>query len=337
MKMEPQPLCFAPVYKSYLWGGKRMPDRYNRPGAPEVCAESWEISGHSEGMSVAAGGAYAGETLGALNRRFGAQLAGREFEKFPLIFKILNARERLSVQVHPSDASAKRWGGEAKSEAWYMLGAGKLYAGVRGDTSKPGLRAALTTRIAIHLQQLHNPGHDAGTLRHDLHTALATRAAEKYLLHHGLREGDALYIPGGLIHAVDAGCLVYEIQQCSDTTYRLYDWERNRRLHIDEGLRVVDWGLVPPINRAPETRAKGWRDVIRCDYFNLRELTLDAPETVATDGSFHALFVKDGAARVEAGGVAIEAPCGASVLLPACCGAYTVVPAGCAAVLVTTL
>jgi len=117
----------------------------------------------------------------------------------------------------------------------------------------------------------------------------------------------------------------------------LYDWERNRKLHMDEGLRVVDWRLVPPIVRAPETPAAGWRDVTRCDYFHMRELTLEKPEAVAMDGTFHALFVKDGAARVEAGGAVMEAPCGTSVLLPACCGAYTLAPEGRAEILITTL
>jgi len=340
MKMEPKPLCFRPVYKSYLWGGTCLPACYGRADAPEVCAESWEISGHSEGMSVVDGGAYAGETLDALAKRFGAQLMGRPFEKFPLIFKLINARERLSVQVHPSDASAKKWGGEAKSEMWYMLNDGQLYAGMRDDTTKPGFRAALATRVAIHWLKKQNINHPVVDAISDAekqeHHDAATRAAEKFLIRHDVHAGDALYIPGGLIHAIDAGCLVYEVQQCSNTTYRLYDWERNRKLHIDEGLRVVDWRLAPSIVRAGETAA-GWRDVIQCDYFNLRELALESATTVAMAGSFHALFVKSGTVRVEAGGAAIKAGCGASVLLPACCGAYTLAPEGRAEILVTTL
>jgi len=337
--MEPKPLTFVPVYKSYLWGGRQLPARYNRADAPEVCAESWEISGHPEGMGAVKNGAYAGETLDALNRRFGPQLAGRAFDKFPLIFKILNARERLSVQVHPSDAAAKKWGGEAKSEMWYMLSRGRLYAGMRDDTTKPGFRAALAGHFAASYLRRHNIAlAEPDPEKTRLHPSFASRAVEKYLLHHDVRAGDALYIPGGLIHAIDAGCLVYEVQQCSNTTYRLYDWERNRKLHMDEGLRVVDWRLVPRIACAPQTPSAGWRDVIRGPHFHLRELTLDAPETVSTGDSFHALFVKDGAARVEAGGAAMDAPCGTSVLLPACCGAYTLAPVGGRAeILATTL
>ena len=302
MKMEPQPLTFAPVYKSYLWGGERLPARYNRTDAPEVCAESWEISGHSDGMSVVDRGVYAGETLDALARRFGAQLIGRPLETFPLIFKLINAREQLSVQVHPSDATAAQWGGEAKSEMWYLLNNGHLCAGTR-----PGTTTAL------------------------FQDALANHSVASLLIRHDVREGDALYIPGGLIHAICEGCLVYEVQQSSNTTYRLFDWERGRQLHIDEGLRVVDWQLAPSLVRA----SAGDRDVIRCDYFHMRERALDGAATVAMNDSFHVLFVKDGAVRVTAGGATVEAACGASVLLPACCGAYTL--EGRADLLITTL
>ena len=305
MKMEPKPLCFRPVYKSYLWGGKFLPARYGRVDAPEVCAESWEISGHTEGMSVVDSGAYAGETLDALVKRFGAELVGRPLEKFPLIFKLINARERLSVQVHPSDAAALEFGGEAKSEMWYMLGAGQLYAGLRD-----------------------------GVTETDFLKALEDKSVAKLLVEHDVAEDDALYIPGGLIHAIGEGCLVYEVQQCSNTTYRLFDWDRNRKLHIDQGMRVVNWNLgTPPIVRAASST--GWRDVIRCEYFHMRELVLEGATTVEMVDSFHALFVKSGTVRVKAGGEEVVAVCGASVLLPACCGAYEL--EGGAEILVTTL
>jgi len=305
MILEPKPLAFRPVYKSYLWGGRFLPAQYNRADAPEVCAESWEISGHSEGMSIVESGAHAGETLDALARRFGAQLIGRPLEKFPLIFKLINARERLSVQVHPSDAAALAHGGEAKSEMWFMLGDGKIYAGLRGGVDEKNFRAAIETKTV-----------------------------ESLLVRHDVREGDAIYIPGGLIHAIGENCLVYEVQQASDTTYRLFDWERSRRLHIEQGMRVTDWGLATPkVVRA--TPRPGWHDVVRCEYFYMRELILNGAETVASDGSCHALFVKRGTARVSSGGATMEAACGKSVLLPACCGAYAL--EGDAEILITTL
>ncbi len=317
MKFEAYPLCFAPVYKSYMWGGKRLAAKYGRVDAPEVCAESWEISGHAEGMSVVKNGVYAGETLDALVKRFGAELLGRPLDKFPLIFKLIDARERLSVQVHPSDATAAQWGGEAKSEMWMLLdgeGVTHLYAGVQKGANEAGFRAAL-----------------------------ANRTTPQLLVDHEVREGDALYIQGGLIHAIGEGCLVYEVQQCSNTTYRLYDWDRvgadgkGRELHIDQGLRVTDWNLgAPPIVHADA--ATRWCNVIRSPYFDMRQLTLESDtERVAMADSFHALFVKRGNARVEAGGKTMDVPCGSSVLIPVCCGSYAITANGRAQILLTTL
>ncbi|MCL1888214.1 MAG: class I mannose-6-phosphate isomerase [Kiritimatiellaeota bacterium] len=344
MNMEPKALRFAPVYKSYPWGGTRLPARYQRADAPEVCAESWEISGHPKGMGVVAAGPYAGMTLDALARRFGAQLTGRPLETFPLIFKILNARGRLSLQVHPSDATARAFGGEPKSEAWHMLGPGVIYTGLRDGVTEADLRDARTDRDF-----------------------------ENLLLRHDVAEGDSVYIPGGLVHAIGEGSLVYEIQQSSDTTYRLYDWGNNgRETHVEEGLRVVDWSLGAPKiikGRAgcegappspcppgglpiPKTFGNpsgggqgtarptlGWREILRTPYFHLRGITLaDEPLRVEMPGdTFHALFVKRGAARVEAGGETTGARCGDSLLLPACCGAYTLAPEGGAEILLTTL
>ncbi|MCL1888394.1 MAG: class I mannose-6-phosphate isomerase [Kiritimatiellaeota bacterium] len=313
MKLEPYPLCFTPVYKSYVWGGSRMAAEYGRAGAPEVCAESWEISGHPEGMSRVKNGVYAGDTLDALAKRLGAQLIGRPLERFPLIFKLIDAREQLSVQVHPSDETAAKWGGEAKSEMWVVLGAGAngratLHAGLREGADEAAFRAAL-----------------------------ADGTAPSLLAAHEVREGDALHIPGGLVHAIGAGCLVYEVQQSSNTTHRLYDWGRGRRVHIDEGLRVVDWNLAAPRIIHPGNGA-GWRDVVRCGYFHMRQLAFEGEVRVEMPGgSFQALFVKRGTARVETNGAAVELAPGASALLPACCDSFTLAADGPAEILATTL
>ena len=308
MKMDPRPLRFKPVYKPYPWGGKFLPERYRRTDAPEVCAESWEISGHPDGMSVVDGGPYDGARLDTLVERFAEQLIGWPFKKFPLLFKIINARERLSVQVHPSGPSATAHGGEAKSEMWYMLGPGAIYAGLREGTMMPDLLDALD--------------------RHSV-ASLLTR--------HEMAEGEAIFIPGGLIHAIDAGSLIYEVQQCSNTTYRLYDWGRvDRELHIEQGMRVIGWHLRPSV--IPRQNTAGWSDVIRNIFFHMRRLRLLQPTFVATDGTFHALFVKRGAARLEAGDEIFNIASGDSILVPACCASYTLIPADSdAEILVTTL
>jgi mannose-6-phosphate isomerase len=325
MKTPQTPLVFAPVYKDYIWGGGRIPAAYGRSGAPAVCAESWEISAHPDGMSVVASGAFANQGLGELAARFGADLTGTRApdpRRFPLLFKLIDARDRLSVQVHPNNGNASRTGGEPKTEMWYVLDrapGASLYAGLAEGVTPDTLRAALA----------------AGT-------------AESCLVQLQIERGQALFIPGGLVHAIGAGCLVYEVQQNSNTTYRLYDWNRAgadgrpRALHIEESFKTIDWSLCPPRMQAPVSRgACGgavWSDVVSCDFFTLRKLDLSQPLTVPVGGaSFHALFVEKGFVSVSSGGESVTLPGGASALIPAAADAYALQPEGSATLLVTTL
>ena len=218
------PLLFRPVYKDYIWGGDRIPAAYSRGDAPGRCAESWEIAAHPDGDSVVAHGPFAGRTLSALTAEYGAALTGTRAPdptRFPLLFKLIDAREKLSVQVHPSDATAGLTGGEPKTEMWYVLdrtGGATLYAGLRDGVTPAALRAALADGTAKHC-----------------------------LTEHPATPGQAIFIPGGLVHAIGDGCLIYEVQQNSNTTYRLYDWDRvgadgtPRALHVGQSFKVIDW------------------------------------------------------------------------------------------------
>jgi len=319
------PLLFRPVYKDYLWGGERIPALYGRTGAPRVCAESWEISAHPDGTSMVAAGPWTGERLDALVRRFGRDLLGRrtpQADRFPLLFKLIDARDRLSVQVHPNDANATAAGGEPKTEMWYVLGrepGATLYAGLADGIDEAALRRALTD----------------GT-------------AERCLVRLAVETGQALFIPGGLVHAIGAGCLVYEVQQNSNTTYRLFDWNRvgadgkPRALHIEESFKTIDWSLRPPRMTAPRQTVRSgpnaWSDVVTCAYFTLRRMELASAETTPLDGSsFHALFVEKGSVGVSADCETLALSEGTSVLIPACATSYTLIPEKTATVLVTTL
>lgn len=325
MKNPLSPLVFFPVYKDYLWGGNRIPSAFGRIGAPAVCAESWEISAHPDGANVVASGAFANERLDALVTRFGRALTGvrtPDPQRFPLLFKLIDARDRLSVQVHPSNANAERTGGEPKTEMWYVLDrapGASLYAGL-------------------------SEGVTPGALR----TALAAGTAESCLVRLPVEPGQALFIPGGLVHAIGAGCLIYEVQQNSNTTYRLYDWNRTgadgkpRALHIEESFKTIDWSLTPPRMQVPVSRGSCggnvWSDVVSCDYFHLRKLFLTKTLTVPLDGtSFHALFVEKGAVSVSAGSETAALRAGTSALIPAAANGYTLTPDGSATLLVTTL
>ncbi len=323
---EPQePFVFLPVYKDYIWGGSRIPAAYGRTGAPGVCAESWEISAHPDGASVVASGAFAGQQLDALAARFGADLTGTRSPdpaRFPLLFKLLDARERLSVQVHPSNANAALTRGEPKTEMWVVLDGAPgscLYAGLAQGVSPDSLRAAL----------------GAGT-------------AETCLARLPVEPGQALFIPGGLVHAIGEGCLIYEVQQNSNTTYRLYDWNRTgvdgkpRALHIAESFKTIDWSLRPPQMLTPAIRAacgrNTWSDVVSCEFFTLRKLALAEPLSLPLDGtSFHALFVEKGRTSVTSGGETVTLNSGASCLIPAASTGYTLTPETPSTLLITTL
>jgi mannose-6-phosphate isomerase len=241
---DPQvyPLTFTPVLRDYIWGGRRLETLYGRGLPPGIVAESWEISGHPAAPTVADAGYWTGQSLPAILAELGERLVGTrggwalQRQKFPLLVKLLDAEQDLSLQVHPDDAYAlvHEDGELGKTEMWYVLHA------------KPG------TELILGLQP--------GTTREDFATALQhatrnTQHANDELLEALLRRipvqaGQAIAIPAGTVHALLAGTVVTEIQQNSDTTYRVYDWGRvgtdgkPRALHVEKALDVIDFG--PP-------------------------------------------------------------------------------------------
>jgi len=308
------PLTFKPVYKDYLWGGDSLATCYQRPGTPHPCAESWEISGLSEGASIVSNGQHAGRSLPELVSEFGVALLGTKApdpRRFPLLFKLIDARDRLSIQVHPNNANAACTRGEPKTEMWYVLNRAPnamIYAGLRKGTTPGALR-----------------------------TALATGTAGDCLNHAPVKPGDAIFIPGGLVHAIGEGCLIYEVQQSSNTTYRLYDWDRKgpdgqpRPLHIEESFKTIDWDLTSSPKASPETGP-----LVACDYFHVRKLAVAGSHTIPQDGTtFAALFVEDGRATVEAGGETVPLASGTSCLIPAAVPSFTLT--GKASFIITTL
>ncbi len=308
------PLIFKPIYKDYLWGGDRIIKRYRRPDPPGIYAESWEISDRVENMSRVAAGPLAGRSLAELIAQYGRDLLGAlgPAGRFPLLLKILDARERLSVQVHPDAESAPAVGGEPKTELWYVLEAppgAVVYAGF-----KPGVTAGRLSRAI-------RDGTVAGLL------AEAPAAA-----------GDVIYIPGGRIHAVGAGCLLLEIAQNSDTTFRVFDWNRlgrdgrPRALQVDRALRCIRWHDPAPA-RVPAPAVAPAAGVILERFvapgFRLDQLAVGATLACSTEGrGFQLLFVEEGAVQVRADHGAAAAPAGTTVLIPAAAGAYEITGQG---------
>ena len=304
MATQLYPFRFKPVYKDYIWGGDKIVRLYNRPEPPGVYAESWEVSDRSDGMSVVANGVLCGKSLREVVQIFGSDLLGSAVhaQAFPLLIKLIDSRERLSVQVHPDDASARIYGGEAKTEMWYVLDA------------EPGAGVFVGVR----------PGVDAKAFDE----GLRPKRFEDILVRIPVSSGDAIFIPGGLVHSIDAGCLLLEVQQNSNTTYRIYDWERlgadgrPRPLHLKEAFEVIRWYL--PDNRKVPPRDLGscggnhFQEIIRCPYFRVERISLSERMPLGGDGkSFAVLFIASGRVLVESGGAGDVLVPGSTCLVPA--------------------
>jgi mannose-6-phosphate isomerase len=312
--MEPlYPLTFEPVYQDYVWGGDRIPRLFGRPTRRRPCAESWEIADRPEGMSVVRAGPLAGRTLRDLHASLGAALGGsrRPAPPFPLLVKILDAERRLSVQVHPDEEAARRDGGEAKTEMWVVLHAepgASLFAGLRPGVDRRGLAAAVReSRVPDVLREVP------------------------------VSAGQIVFIPGGRIHALGAGCVVLEVQQNSNTVYRVYDWGqvgndgKPRPLHTEQALRAVRPRDEAPLTIAPRPAPAAAPnrafEIHRCPYFHLTRHDLAVGLEANNDGqSFHALFVVSGSLHAEGGGQTAVLGKGDTCLLPAGLEAYRLQP-----------
>ena len=220
------PIRFDPLYQFYIWGGNRILERFNRLVPSGFCAESWEIADRDEGRSRIANGPWEGRDLNALVVELQERLLGkgRFHTRFPLLVKLLDAKENLSVQVHPDETTAPLLGGEPKTESWVVLEDGIVYSGLRQGTTQDRFQQALKEG---------NP--------------------ESLLQKIPVAAGDAMYIPAGRIHAIGSGCLFLEVQQNSNTTYRLYDWGRaGRDLHLEKAFASVHWQDQTSVAAAPE-------------------------------------------------------------------------------------
>jgi mannose-6-phosphate isomerase len=224
------PLIFHPIFKERIWGGRNLERLYGKALPPnQVIGESWEISDRPEGVSVVANGVLAGRSLRWLMEQHRSELLGAAPDcagRFPLLLKILDAQDRLSLQVHPPASVAPRLGGEPKTEMWYITDAtptAELFVGLRRGVT----RSEFEHRLA------------EGTVADCFHRLAVQR-------------GDAMFLPSGRVHAIGAGSVIFEIQQNSDTTYRVFDWNRKdaqgrpRDLHIAESLESIDFTDFEP-------------------------------------------------------------------------------------------
>lgn len=273
------PLTFAPRLKHYLWGGRRLEELFGRRLPEGVTAESWEVSGHPGEPSVVVAGPLAGRRLPELVTQYGVELLGRrgtraaERGTFPLLIKLLDASHALSVQVHPDDAWAAthRTGESGKDEMWHILHA------------EPGA------------QIIH--GFREGADRAAFRRAVAEGRVQDVLNRVSVRPGDSVMVPAGTVHGILSGVVLLEVQQTSDTTYRIYDWDRlgpdgrPRDLHVARALEVIDFERAGPAVVAPrpvETGGGIRREVIaECRHFVVERIRAEkgAGYTATLDGA----------------------------------------------------
>ena len=316
------PLKLAPAFKDYLWGGERLKSEYGKHTRLSPLAESWELSCHKDGPSTIVNGPDAGRTLAEYAARHPACVGTRHTDGvFPVLIKLIDAARPLSVQVHPDDAYAQRVEGEpGKTEMWYVVDAqpgAQLYYGFQRELT----REEAARRIAD------------GTLT-DVLNAVPIKA------------GDVFFIDAGTVHAIGAGILIAEIQQNSNTTYRVFDYGRlgadgkPRALHVEKALDVAR--LCPPERPAgpmgkPEQNGDCTSTLLaKCGYFTARLLDVAGSAPLCADGeSFHSLLCLSGSGAVVCGGGAVPFAKGDSLFLPAGLGAYTI--AGRAQLVLTTL
>ena len=307
-----EPIVFEPLYMQRVWGGRELEKQYGRtlPDAAPY-GESWEIVDREHEQSVVRGGDFAGKTLHELWARHRSEVFGEglpDSERFPVLIKVLDARDDLSIQVHPPVHLAAELGGEPKTEMWYIAGAdpgAKLYVGLKNGVTRADFEKAIR----------------------DGSVADCVHAVEP-------RAGESIFIPSGRLHAIGAGFLIHEIQQNSDTTYRVFDWNRvgldgkPRELHVAESLASIDFEDFEPAMDEPDGTA-----IAECDYFRVEKLVLAAGESAGNrePGKFSIFSVAEG--EVACGSAAFAK--GDFFLLPQ--GAGTVAAKGDAVVLRTTL
>jgi mannose-6-phosphate isomerase len=273
---------FEPIYQDRVWGGRVLESAFGRTiPAGRPIGESWEIVDRPEAQSVVREGKYKGTTLRGLIEQHTANVMGPNWEParpFPILVKWLDCRERLSLQVHPPASVAGALGGEPKTENWYIA------------------QSTADAHLLVGLRK--------GVTRTQFERAIVDQTLEKCIHHFKVAAGDSILVHSGQVHAIDAGNLILEIQQNSDTTYRVYDWGRvgldgkPRQLHIDQSLRSIDWNDFEP---APVRGAPTSGTIADCPEFQIRRVVLGSGErfSVAAGEQPRLLSLVSGSLRVD--------------------------------------
>jgi mannose-6-phosphate isomerase len=307
------PIKFKPVYKDYIWGGRYF-EKFDRELPEGILAESWEVSCHKNGVSIISNGELRGKALTEIIKADSKNILGTKFsidcEEIPLLIKLIDANDRLSVQVHPDDNYAAVYeGGLGKNEMWYIMAV------------KPGAKLVA--------------GLKEGVVKENFAKAIKENRIEDCLQEVEVRPGDVINIPAGLVHAIGAGIVIAEIQQTSDTTYRVFDYNRvdsngiGRPLHLEKALDVINFESAPgnvkcegidvPLNDSCSKTVFLANKYFACERYNVN----GSLSEICDGTKFYIFICLEGTGSIETDSMTVDFKAGETVFIPASIGKYT--------------
>lgn len=305
-----EPLILNPPIKDYIWGGTKLREQFGKQSSLDKLAESWELSCHKDGSSIISNGSYAGKTLTEYlaENKSALGTACERFEFFPVLIKLIDACDNLSVQVHPDNEYAQRVEGEyGKTEMWYIVDCeenASLIYGFKEEISKEEFRRAIETN----------------TLLDKVNSV-------------PVKKGDVFFIEAGALHAIGKGIVIAEIQQNSNTTYRVYDYGRvgvdgnPRELHIEKAVEVTNLEIAQPFVLAEAVEYDGYtrQQLANCEYFTVDKLDMESSAELCTsERSFSHVLVIEGNGTLVSESEEINLSKGTSIFLPAGMGNYSI-------------
>lgn len=302
-------IFMKPVYKDYIWGGEKLKNKFNKNTPFERTAESWEISSNINGICEIQNEEFRGKNLRELfeNRNIKEKIFGKRTKKlkeFPFLIKFIDAKENLSIQVHPDDEYAKKIGQEnGKTEMWYIIETendGKIIGGLNKKLTKS-----------------------------ELQDVIENDKIKEYLNYIDIKKGDSIYIPAGTVHAILKNTLICEIQQNSDITYRVYDWDRKdkdgkgRQLHKKEAIEIIKTENVPTIIHSTEKLQ--CQKIIESEFFKVEKINCKEIYKDCSDANtFYAINVIEGEGKIQISANEYKIKKGDSFIVPATLGQYII-------------
>lgn len=297
------PLKFKSLYYDKIWGGRDFESF--RDDLPEgEIGESWDIACHPNGTGIVSNGEFKGQRFDDLINKYEYKLVGSKIskEKFPLLVKLINSKEKLSVQVHPGDEYAAKYENEyGKTEAWYVMDAkegASLIVGTKNCTKK------------------------------EFEEAIKNNTVEEYLNKIPVKKGDCFLINSGLVHAICEGVIIAEIQQNSDVTYRVYDYGRPREIHVEKALDVINFNLqCENLSEKEEVKYNGYSHSLLCknEYFGIEKISVEEEfNDKSNEEAFYIYTCVEGSGYIKGNNFSEEIKIGDSILIPATLGEYKI-------------